>query len=474
MSASPLEFDVAPGVAGFLQQIWQAADGVTLLPDGLPDALRVIGSGSLPSACAVSDLAVATVSAAGLAVAELVQAAGATASLPLVVADRRLASFWFSTSLRPQGWQVPPLWDAVAGDYPTADGWIRLHTNAIHHRDAALAVLQCAVDKQQVAQAVRTWHGEQLEAAIVAQGGCAAIMRDSAQWWQHPQGAAVHAEPLLHVEISPEPQALPASWRITASRPLQGVKVLDLTRVLAGPTATRFLAGFGAEVLRIDAASWDEPGVVPEMTLGKRCARLDLRSSEGRERLTALLAEADVLVHGYRGDALTGLGFDAAQRRRINPALVDVSLDAYGWSGPWQMRRGFDSLVQMSSGIAHTGMQQFARDRPTPLPVQALDHGAGYLLAMASLRGLSQRLRSGQGSRWRTSLARVAQLLVTGTADRQDQQSLAAETAADWAPAIEHTSWGPAQRLQAPVSVGSAEMAWQYPAGPLGRSAAQW
>ncbi|MBB3213291.1 crotonobetainyl-CoA:carnitine CoA-transferase CaiB-like acyl-CoA transferase [Herbaspirillum sp. Sphag1AN] len=471
MSASQLALDVAPGVTRFLHQIWHAVGGDALPPE----ALRITGSGSLPSAFAVSDLAAATVSAAGLAVAELLQVAGASSKVPLVQADRRLASYWFATSLRPQGWQVPPVWDAVAGDYQTADGWIRLHTNAIHHRDAALAVLQCAVDQQQVAQAVRTWQGEQLESAIVAQGGCAAVMRDNVQWRQHPQGAAVTTEPLLHVERAVGAQPLPAHWCIAASRPLQGVKVLDLTRVLAGPTATRFLAGFGAEVLRIDSPTWDEPGVVPEMTLGKRCARLDLRTSEGQARLTALLAQADVLVHGYRGDALPGLGFDAVQRRRINPGLVDVSLNAYGWTGPWQNRRGFDSLVQMSSGIAQAGMLRFGRDRPIPLPVQALDYGAGYLLAMAAVRGLTERLRTGQGSCWRTSLARVAHLLVTGSGTQHDQDApLASETAADCAPSIEQTSWGTAQRLIAPVQIGVADMRWQYPAGPLGVSPAQW
>jgi len=212
---------------------------------------------------------------------------------------------------------------------------------------------------------------------------------------------------------------------------------------------------------------------VPDLVPGKRCARLDLRTSQGQEIFTQLLAQADVLVHGYRSDALAGMGFDAANRRRINPALVDVSLDAYGWSGPWKTRRGFDSLVQMSSGIAEAGMRRLGPDKPTPLPVQALDHATGYLMATAAIRGLTQRLKTGEGGEVRTSLARMAQLLVTGSGNQIDA-ALAAENAGDLAPAIEQTFWGPAQRVRGAVTVGGAAMAWDRPAAPLGSAQPVW
>lgn len=162
-----------------------------------------------------------------------------------------------------------------------------------------------------------------------------------------------------------------------ARRPLAGIKVLDFTRVLAGPVATRFLAGLGADVLRIDPPEWDEPGVVPDVILGKRCARLDLHTAEDRRVFEALLARADIVVHGYRPGAMARLGYDEGERRTINPGLVDVSLCAYGWTGPWAGRRGFDSLVQMSIGIAEAGMRWQQAERPVPLPVQALDHATG-------------------------------------------------------------------------------------------------
>ncbi|WP_290969910.1 CoA transferase [Herbaspirillum sp.] len=457
----------SPVAAAMLDEIWSALDG----PQAALSRVQMVGDGALPSVFAVSDLAQASVAAAGLAVAELAASGGA---LPALACDRRLASMWFSSSLRGQGWAPPPLWDSVAGDYRSADGWIRLHTNAPHHRAAALQVLGLDVQqasREQVAEAVARWNAGELETAIVGNKGCAAEMRSQSQWAGHPQGQAVAAEPLV------AHRAFDAGWRRTVpadpARPLAGVRVLDLTRVLAGPTATRFLAAFGAEVLRIDPASWNEPGVVPEMTLGKRCAHLDLRQPEGRSALEQLLAQADVLVHGYRSQALEDLGLGAARRRQLNPALVDVALDAYGWSGPWAGRRGFDSLVQMSSGIADAGMRLLGRDKPTPLPVQALDHATGYLMAASALRGLARRQQAGQGCEYRLSLARTGQLLAAHL-PQGAEPAFAAEQAGDVDAAEENTVWGPARRLRAPLSITGIPMSWDLPASPLRSAPAQW
>ena len=447
----------------------QAVSSELDLPGEALDAVHFDGAGALPSYYAVTDLAAASVGAAGLALRQLSVALGGEA-LPVRV-DRRLASLWFGWSIHPIGWERPPLWDAVAGDYATADGWIRLHTNAIHHRDAALAVLGCAVDRDAVTRAVAGWRGEELEAAVVGNGGCAAVMRSAAAWAAHPQGIAVAAEPLIAVETWPREGAAAQGWPggATAARPLAGVKVLDLTRVLAGPVATRFLAGYGADVLRIDPPDWNEPGVIPEVTLGKRCARLDLHQPADRAVFEDLLARADVLVHGYRPAAMERLGYGERFRRTLNPGLIDVALDAYGWTGPLADRRGFDSLVQMSCGIAEHGMRMAGAGKPVPLPVQALDHATGYLMAAAVLRGLLFRVADGRAMRGRLSLARTAGLLA-GFAPEAGAQPLAAAGEVDLSPVIEHTEWGAARRLLPPVVVGGAAMAWDRPAASLGSS----
>ena len=295
-------------------------------------------------------------------------------------------------------------------------------------------------------------------------------MRTVAQWHEHPQGRAVSAESLVAVRTTGAAPSLHLSSR--QERPLDGLRVLDLTRVLAGPVATRLLAGWGATVLRLDPPDWDEPAVIPEMMLGKRTARLDLRQPTDRERFVELLTGADVLVHGYRSDALERLGFGAEVRERVRPGLVDVSLDAYGWTGPWATRRGFDSLVQMS--CRHRGRRdaRIGRDRPTPLPVQALDHVTGYLLAAATLRGLAQRATTQHGTSMRLSLARTAKLLMDGGANDPDKPAPRADQRV--IDVIEHTSWGPARRLRAPLAVTGAPLRWDLPARALGSDAASW
>jgi len=447
------------------QLAWQAVNGAT----GATDEVVFTGSGGLPSVFPVTDIASAAIAAAGLSIAKLVQEADGQRAA--VTVDRHLSSVWFQSSLRPIGWSLPSPWDLIAGDYRARDGWIRLHTNAPHHRPAVERVLGALGDKQSVAHAVAQWAKADLETAVVDAGGCAAEMRTLAEWDLHPQGRAVAAEPLAHI-ASTEPGTTP-SWSIPSGRPLEGLRVLDLTRVLAGPVASRLLAGYGAEVLRIDPPDWDEPGVVPEVTLGKRCARLDLRSPGDRASFEALMSKADVFLHGYRPEALEGLGFDAATRRKLSPGLIDVCLDAYGWSGPWATRRGFDSLVQMSTGIADAGMRRRSSEKPAPLPVQALDHTTGYLMAAAAICGVARRFAQGSGSEVRLSLARTAKLLV----DHQlghDEVPLAAETEADRSPAVEATEWGDAQRIAAPVQISGVPMRWDYPARGLGSASPQW
>lgn len=447
-------------------QFWSALGG----SEALLEAVAFSGDGELSSAYPVTELAGAAVAVAALSIAEL--RAKTALTMPEVRVDRRLASFWFASSLRPIGWSVPPQWDPIAGDYPTKDGWIRLHTNAPHHRAAAERILGAHADKAAMARAVAAWSKRDLENAVVEAGGCAAEMRSVDDWTAHPQGRAIAAEPLVHVEAASG--TAPLAWTPRDERPLAGVRVLDLTRVLAGPVASRFLAGYGAEVLRIDPPWWDEPAVVPDMTVGKRCARLDLRDVAGRRRFEELLSGAHILLHGYRPGALEGLGYDPAGRRAISPGLVDVALCAYGWSGPWAGRRGFDSLVQMSAGIAHAGMAWKRAETPVPLPVQALDHATGYLMAAAAVRGILRRMAGGKSTLARLSLARTAKLLTDLGEEQTAAKDLQPESASDLSRAVEHTAWGEARRLLPPVVIAGSPVRWDLPAHRLGSDEPVW
>ncbi|NOX96413.1 MAG: acyl-CoA transferase [Alphaproteobacteria bacterium] len=429
------------------------------------------GDDYLPSKFSVTDLAAWSIGSVGCAIASLVKQLGFASNPPSVEIDRRLSSLWFGFSISPIDWELPPIWDAIAGDYQTSDGWIKLHTNLAHHRAAALSVLGVNADRNAVATAVRSWEKDQLESAIVQAGGVSAAMRTRDEWRAHPQGKAIAQEPLI--DWGKARHTTPKSWAATRTRPLSGLRVLDLTRVLAGPVATRTLAGFGANVLRIDPVDWDEPNVVPDVTIGKKCARLDLKSEDDRQVFEQLLASADVLMHGYRPGALERLGFGETERLKISPALIEVSLDAYGWTGPWRARRGFDSLVQMSCGIADAGMHWANQNAPTPLPVQALDHATGYLMAAATMRALEDMAARKGARNARLSLARTAELLFSHPQDRPDARQIDARSS-DFAAVIEKTPWGCAHRLRPAVKIAGTPMEWSLPSCTLGSSPPGW
>lgn len=461
---------------------------------GVSGAVTFRGAPWLGGAYPVGAFAAAAVATTSLALADLVAGEDGDDPPHPVTVDAALAGAWFRAAVRPRTPQPSP-WDALTGDYRAADGWIRLHMNAPHHRAAALAVLGLAPadasaetpaalpDRDDVARAVEPFGCDALETAVVEAGGATARLRSVAEWAAHPQGVAIAAEPLIAVETTgparpdhPFPPGAP-------ERPLVGVRVLDLTRVLAGPVATRTLAMLGADVLRIDPPDWDEPAVEPDMTLGKRCARVDAHTVEGRSELVALVAEADVLVHGYRPGALAGLGLDDETLRAIRPGLVEVQLDAWGYSGPWAGRRGFDSLVQLATGIADPatasvaapapsdGDAERASDAPIALPVQALDHATGWLAATAALRAIAHARRTGEGSRSRVSLARTA-LELERLRDALGPAEAHAEPRVPSTPL--DTPWGLADLLASPLEVRGVRLHTPHPPRHLGSDEPFW
>ena len=449
-----------------MNQAWDACGGDIALTELITiDRTDQI----LPSAFDVTGLVADTTSAALLAVAELHAMRNGSSVLPVELdVANACAAFGSERHIQTVGWELPPTWDPIAGDYQTSDGWIRLHTNYSYHRDAVCEVLGVAAERDLVAAEVATWSSLELEAAVVNNNGAAAALRTETDWASSTPGQAVAAEPLVssRTASSTAPLDLPPS-----ERPLAGVRVLDLTRVIAGPTATGFLAGYGADVLRIDPPGFEEvPLVLPIVTAGKRCASLDLKTEAGRERFASLVASAHVLVTSLRGDALDRLGFDQAALWNLNPGLVVARNAAYGWSGPNAARRGFDSLVQMSTGIADTGRTLSGAEKPTPLPVQALDYGSGYLMAAAVIRGITQRLDTGFGSEHKVSLARTARWL----ADRP--RPTERPPALDPTPYLESatTAWGPIVRVKALAGIPGITPTFDFEPGNLGRHQPHW
>ncbi len=435
-------------------------------------ALRVTGPGAvLRSRFDVTTLAAGSVAVATISAARLL-AVRRDSAVPRVTVDTRAACAAFAAErlFTPIGWPRPQLWDPIAGNYRTSDSWIRLHTNYAYHREIVEHVLD-GRDSDAIATAAASWKATELEAAIVDAGGCAAVMQNRETWLALAPGqATADARP---IEVASRPATSGPTWASQrADQPLSGVRVLDLTRVIAGPDCTKFLAAWGADVLRIDPPNFAEvESLLPETTVGKRTAALDLTNHRHRGVFDQLLRDADVLVCGLRKDALARLGYDDHTLTAANPDLIVASLNAYGHDGPWRDHRGFDSLVQMSCGIAAAGAERLGLDEPWPLPVQALDHATGYLLAAAVTSALTRHLSDGTIDRLRASLVGTANLL-WALPEPATQPSEPAPT--DVTMEDTRTEWGPARRVPMPGSIAGTRSKWAVDAGRLGRHRPQW
>jgi hypothetical protein len=379
---------------------WQGPYADALAALGVsPVALRVDGEpGGLPSRLPVGDTAVACVATALTAAARLRPGAPNAIGLD---AGQVAVAVRSEAHLRVDGRSFGTGFDPLSRFWRAADGWVRTHANYAWHREALARALDVAADAEAIGAAIAGRSAEQVEAQVVDAGGVAAAVRTPEQWRAHPQGSV--DQPLIASDVidgaaprHPQAGDLPAS----------GMRVLDLTRVIAGPVATRYLAALGADVLRIDPPHRPElPQAQYDGLPGKRSAVLDARTPGGLRRLHELLDGADVVVHGYRPGALAVFGLDPAALAERHPGLVVVSLSAWG-RGPWGGRRGFDSIVQAACGIAM--VESPDGEQPGRLSCQLLDHGTGYLAAAATLEGLRRQREIGGTHRFELCLAATA------------------------------------------------------------------
>lgn len=381
------------------------AASVEMTGDRRPSGLR--------SPLAVTDCAVASVAGCLVAAADLAWArSGRRPDVALDIGH-------VAAAVRSEAWLRGPTGAGIDGFaplsrlWPAADGWVRTHANYLWHRSALLAALGVADGPDEevaasLAEAIAELSATTVEERVYAAGGLAVANRTATRWRSEEAGQAVAATPLVVTEplgaaVRPmaEPGALPAS----------GIRVLDLTRVIAGPVGTRMLGALGADVLRVDDPRRPElPSQAVEGVIGKRSTALDASTERGLAVLHDLLEGADVLVTGYRPGALRRFGLDPDQVAGQHPGTVVVTLSAWGTAGPWGSRRGFDSLVQIATGIGWATSPDGGR--PGALPCQLLDHATGYLIAAAALHALAERVRADAVLRVRLSLARTAQWLL--------------------------------------------------------------
>jgi crotonobetainyl-CoA:carnitine CoA-transferase CaiB-like acyl-CoA transferase len=439
------------------------------------DAVTLSGEEpQLPSSFRVAAAAQVSIAAAGLAAANIWQLRSGRSQGLAVDMRHAVVECRSERYLRVDGKPPPPAWDAIAGVYKTGDGrFVRLHTNFPHHRDAICKVLNCAAERDQVQAALMQWDGEAFETAAYAGGCVVALMRSHYQWSALPQAQAIAKLPLVEIEKIGE--ADPRPWP-AGDRPLEGLRVLDLSRVIAGPVAGRTWAAHGADVMLVSGP--DLPAI-PWLTIdtgrGKLSSFVDLKSEQGRDVFRGLLAQADIFSQGYRPHSLAALGFSAEDAASISPGIVCASLSAYGRAGPWAERRGFDSLVQCATGFNHAEGVAAGIEGPKELPAQMLDHATGYLMAFGTMMARARQAREGGSWQVQVSLARTGRWLweLGRVADGFAREDLKSEAIT---PFVEEAAsgFGPLQAVRHAAQMSRTPASWSRPAMPLGSHPPQW
>jgi crotonobetainyl-CoA:carnitine CoA-transferase CaiB-like acyl-CoA transferase len=454
-----------------LSDIWTSTGGD---PAALDTVTLTGEEPQLPSSFRVAAAAQAGIAVTGLAAAQVWKLRSGQSQDVAVDMRHAVVECRSERYLRVDGKPPPPTWDAIAGIYKTRDQrFVRLHTNFRHHRDAVCKVLNCKPERDDVQGALMQWDAEAFETAAYAAGGVVAMMRSHEEWSASPHAKALAELPLVSIEKIGE--AAPKPWP-AGDRPLAGVRVLDLSRVIAGPVAGRSLAAHGADVLLISGP--DLPAI-PWLTIdtgrGKLSSFVELKSEQGRDVFRGLLAQADIVSQGYRPKSIAALGFSPEEAAKINPGIVCVSMSAYGHAGPWAERRGFDSLVQTSTGFNHAEGQAAGVDGPKELPAQMLDHATGYLMAFGAVMAKARQSREGGSWHVRVSLAQTGRWLwnLGRVADGFKTEDLKSETVMPFIEEIP-SGFGPLRSVKHSAMLSKTPAFWARPAMPLGSHPPQW
>ncbi|KUM76376.1 CoA transferase [Streptomyces griseorubiginosus] len=439
----------------------------------------VVREGVLQGRLPVRELARACVGECARAAAELGALRAGLPEVPTArVDDGAVAAAFLSERHLLIDGRAPVTFAPLSRFWRTADGWVRTHANYPHHRARLLDALGVPDDPAAVEATLAERSALDVEETVYAAGGLAVALRSPEEWAAHPQAAEVAKRPLVERRrLDGAPARVFAPIDASPLLPAARLRVLDLTRVLAGPVATRTLALLGADVLRLDAPHLPElPDQHADTGFGKRSATLDLAGD--RRTFEELLAQADVVVTGYRPGALDRFGLSPEALAERRPGVVVAQLSAWGAYGPWAGRRGFDSLVQAATGIA---VLEGSAEGPGTLPAQALDHGTGYLLAAAVLRALSEQAREGGSRSVRLALARTALWLTEEKGWTAGPSGTAAGNAGG-APCDGPQRWlaetgsalGRLRYAQSPVSFQGGPVDWDRPPVPWGTDAARW
>jgi crotonobetainyl-CoA:carnitine CoA-transferase CaiB-like acyl-CoA transferase len=434
----------------------------------------------LPTPFRVGVAGAATVAAAGLAAARLWEQRTGRRQQVTVELRQATASLRSGTYMKLGDGALPHARNRIMGFYPTKDSrWSYLHCNFPNHRAVALKVLGVPEDRAAVAKAVTQWNAPGPRGSDHRRQGCGRHGAQRGGMGGPSAGHAIASLPVIEIvkigDSPPEP--LPAG-----DRPLHGIRVVDITRVLAGPTCARTLAEHGAEVMKITASHLPNLGYQEWDTgHGKLSAQLDLREPAALDTLRGLIRHADVFSQGYRPGSLGARGLSPEELAALRPGLVYVSLSAFSHAGPWASRRGFDTVVQTVSGITARQGELFPdKDEPGPqfYPLSAIDYCAGYLMAAGAMEALARRAREGGSWLVRTSLAQIGKWLVDlGQVPEASLKGVAPEfTPAEldsWS-MVSQTPSGPLRHLRPVAQLSETPGHWARPSVPLGYHRPVW
>lgn len=444
------------------------------LPASVADTVEITGSEPVfPTRYKPVAPGAAAIAATGLAAAELWALKTGRCQRVSVSMRAAAAALRGSRYLKINGEKPAEDPEKITGFYPLRDGrWMYLHCNFFNLRDRNLTVLGVPQQRDAVAQAVVKWDGLELEHALFEGGGACGFVRSEEEWRALPQMRAVARLPLLEiVKIGEAPaQPLPAG-----DRPLSGVRVLDLTRVLAGPTCARTLAEHGADVLRVTREDLADMGPTDFDTgIGKLCTHIDLRNPAEAETMLGLVRECDVFSQSYRPGALARHGLAPEALAQLRPGIVYVTLSAWGREGPWSGRRGYDTVVQSANGMAWKPNNE----RPAFLPYSAQDYVAGYVLAFGAMVALARRVREGGSWLVRASLAGAGHWIRQhGLLEPSEYAHLPTELPADELRSLttEHDSpIGRITHLAPVVRMSETPARWARPSVPRGYHPPVW
>ncbi|PYI30072.1 CAIB/BAIF family enzyme [Aspergillus indologenus CBS 114.80] len=471
-----------------VEYIWNELD----LPSEALDKLNLTGEGlGLPSSFKLGHLAQASIGLTGLLAAQIYASRKATTTIPQVTVPLQHAVIEFKSErlYTLAGNPAPSPWGPIGGLHRCADGYVRLHDSFSNHRDGAKALLECSrdADRREVSMKIGPWRAVDLESAAFDSKLVISALRSYSEWDVLPQARSISGFPIRLRKIADGPVGFSETMQQIEKldKSLRGLRVLEMSRVIAAPLAGKTLAAHGADVLWVTSPSLpDLPTMDRDFGRGKRTVQIDMSTETGSDELFGLLDDAHVFIQGFRPGSLASRGLSSAalaeRFRARGRRIICANMSAYGPTGPWSDRRGFDSLVQTCSGMNISEAEHFGAGEPArPTPCQALDHAGGYFLAAGVMAALHKQTTEGGSWEVDVSLAGVMKYLRSlgqweGQSGFQERDYICTADVPEEFLETRASGFGDLTAVRHAVSIEGVAVGWDIMPKPLGSDKKEW